>query len=127
MDQQPPPAGNLIRVGRLADVQAAGCLTAHAGGYTLALVACGGQLFAVDNRCPHMGFPLHRGSVQEGILTCPWHHTRFGLQPLPAAPADPDALARWFRQFVEVRDTEGAERCLVSAVRRTGTSTPSRW
>src|SRR5262249_15352068 len=37
---------------------------------------------------------------------------RFGLQPLPAAPADPDTLGRWFRQFVEVRGAEGAERCL---------------
>src|SRR5262249_11272127 len=26
-------------------------------------------------------------------------------------------LKRWFRQFVEVRDAEGAERCLVSALR----------
>jgi hypothetical protein len=33
----------------------------------------------VDNRCPHLGFPLHRGSVQDGILTCHWHHARFDL------------------------------------------------
>ena len=26
-------------------------------------------------------------------------------------------LKRWFRRFVEVRDAEGAERCIVSAVR----------
>jgi hypothetical protein len=30
---------------------------------------------------------------------------------------DPATLTRWFRQFVEVRDAEGAERCVVSAVR----------
>ena len=29
----------------------------------------GGQVHAVDNRCPHMGFPLHRGTVKDGILT----------------------------------------------------------
>jgi len=34
---------------------------------------------AVDNRCPHMGFPLHRGTVCDGILTCHWHHARFDL------------------------------------------------
>jgi len=33
----------------------------------------------VDNRCPHMGFPLDRGSVKDGILTCHWHHARFDL------------------------------------------------
>ena len=31
------------------------------------------------NRCPHLGSPLHRGTVQDGILTCHWHHARFDL------------------------------------------------
>ena len=26
-----------------------------------------------------MGFPLHRGSVQDGLLTCHWHHAQFDL------------------------------------------------
>ena len=26
-----------------------------------------------------MGFPLDRGSVKDGILTCHWHHARFDL------------------------------------------------
>jgi nitrite reductase/ring-hydroxylating ferredoxin subunit len=38
------------------------------------------QVYAVDNRCPHMGFPLHKGSVSDGILTCHWHHARFDLE-----------------------------------------------
>jgi hypothetical protein len=27
-----------------------------------------------------MGFPLERGSVDDGILTCHWHHARFDLE-----------------------------------------------
>jgi hypothetical protein len=42
---------------------------------------------------------------------------RFPLEPLPGADTDPARLGRWFRRFVEVRDAEGAERALVSAVR----------
>src|SRR5262249_43563542 len=42
---------------------------------------------------------------------------RFGVHPLPASPTDLPTLKRWFRQFVEVRDAEGAERCLISALR----------
>jgi len=38
------------------------------------------QIFAVDNRCPHMGFPLHTGSLCDGILTCHWHHARFDVK-----------------------------------------------
>jgi hypothetical protein len=42
---------------------------------------------------------------------------RFILSPLPDTTADVPTLKRWFRRFVEVRDAEGAERCIVSAVR----------
>jgi nitrite reductase/ring-hydroxylating ferredoxin subunit len=35
------------------------------------------EIFALDSRCRNLGFPLHRGSVEEGILTCHWHHARF--------------------------------------------------
>jgi hypothetical protein len=41
---------------------------------------------------------------------------RFPLEPLPGE-ADPERLGRWFRSFIDVRDAEGAERALVSAVR----------
>ena len=49
------------------------------GGHTICLFAEDGEVHAVDNRCPHMGFPLHRGTVCDGILTCHWHHARFDL------------------------------------------------
>jgi hypothetical protein len=42
---------------------------------------------------------------------------RFPLDPLPAAGASVAQLGRWLRRFVEVRDAEGAERAIVSAVR----------
>jgi nitrite reductase/ring-hydroxylating ferredoxin subunit len=45
----------------------------------LVVVQDKGRVFALDNRCPHLGFPLHRGSVENGILTCHWHHARFDL------------------------------------------------
>ncbi|NBD24615.1 Rieske (2Fe-2S) protein [Paenibacillus glycinis] len=38
-----------------------------------------GQVYAVDNRCPHLGFPLHMGSLCDGMLTCHWHHARFDI------------------------------------------------
>src|SRR5262249_4012570 len=74
-----PTGGKLVRLARLADVPAGGCLTVHVEGHPLALFAAGGQVYAVDNRCPHMGFPLQRGTVKDGILTCHWHHARFDL------------------------------------------------
>lgn len=68
-----------VRAANLADLNASGCVTATVEGHTLALFAYGDAVYAVDNRCPHMGFPLHQGSVKDGILTCHWHHARFDL------------------------------------------------
>src|ERR687883_404201 len=42
---------------------------------------------------------------------------RFALRPLPTETVDLATLKGWFRRFVEVRDAEGAERCIVSAIR----------
>jgi len=47
--------------------------------HNIVVFADEGKVFAVDNRCPHMGFPLDRGSVKDGILTCHWHQARFDL------------------------------------------------
>jgi nitrite reductase/ring-hydroxylating ferredoxin subunit len=69
----------LVRVASLSELQAAGRLVVHADRHTVCLFADGDQVHAVDNRCPHMGFPLHRGTVCDGILTCHWHHARFDL------------------------------------------------
>jgi nitrite reductase/ring-hydroxylating ferredoxin subunit len=69
----------LHRVTSLAELRAAGRQVVHTDGHSLCLFAEGDEVYAVDNRCPHMGFPLHRGTVCNGILTCHWHHARFDL------------------------------------------------
>jgi nitrite reductase/ring-hydroxylating ferredoxin subunit len=69
----------LVRAASLAELRAAGRLVVHLDGHVLCLLAEGEEVHAVDNRCPHMGFPLHRGTVCDGILTCHWHHARFDL------------------------------------------------
>jgi nitrite reductase/ring-hydroxylating ferredoxin subunit len=73
-------AANFVRAARLDDVRAAGRMHVRVAGHSLALFFHDGKVHAVDNRCPHMGFPLHRGSVSDGILTCHWHHARFDLE-----------------------------------------------
>jgi hypothetical protein len=42
---------------------------------------------------------------------------RFGVSPLPEPWPDLDTLKRWFRQFIESRDTQAAERCITTALR----------
>jgi nitrite reductase/ring-hydroxylating ferredoxin subunit len=68
-----------VLVGSRAEVEERGCTVVSAGGHPVAVFASGGRFYAVDNRCPHMGFPLSRGTVRDGLLTCHWHHARFDL------------------------------------------------
>src|SRR5262249_16340430 len=65
---------SLIRVGTLAEIQQQGVMVVRGEDRPIAVYAHDGRVSAVDNRCPHLGFPLHRGSVRDGILTCHWHH-----------------------------------------------------
>ena len=69
----------LLRVGAVEEVRERGCRVVTGGGHTIAVFPWGDEFAAVDNRCPHMGFPLDRGTVSNGILTCHWHHARFDL------------------------------------------------
>jgi nitrite reductase/ring-hydroxylating ferredoxin subunit len=66
--------------GSLDDLKAKGRLVVHGSDRPILVVYDRGRIFALDNRCPHMGFPLERGSIEDGILTCHWHHARFDLE-----------------------------------------------
>ena len=47
---------------------------------------------------------------------CAGRPPRFLVDPLPTGETRPEVFKQWFRGFVEVRDDEGAERCLRTAI-----------
>jgi thiamine pyrophosphate-dependent acetolactate synthase large subunit-like protein/nitrite reductase/ring-hydroxylating ferredoxin subunit len=59
------------------------------GGRTVCLTHYDGQYGAIDNACPHQGGPLGEGSIENGLLRCPWHGWDF--DPLTGqSPGDHD-------------------------------------
>ena len=68
-----------IPAASLAELKTKERLTVNVGAHVIALFYTDDRVFAVDNRCPHMGFPLDRGTVKDCVLTCHWHHARFDL------------------------------------------------
>ncbi|HEX2119169.1 MAG TPA: Rieske 2Fe-2S domain-containing protein, partial [Acidimicrobiales bacterium] len=68
-----------VRVGSLEALQKEGRLVGKAGTHGVCVFWHDGRAYALDDRCPHMGFPLHRGTVEAGLVTCHWHHARFDL------------------------------------------------
>ncbi len=41
--------------------------------FTVCMTRVGDDYGALDNRCPHQGGPLGEGSIENGLLRCPWH------------------------------------------------------
>ena len=72
------PNADFTLAGSLEDLKAKGRLVVHGAHRPILVVYDRVGVFALDNRCPHMGFPLDRGSVEDGILT--------SLAPRPLRP-----------------------------------------
>jgi nitrite reductase (NADH) small subunit/3-phenylpropionate/trans-cinnamate dioxygenase ferredoxin subunit len=64
---------------RVADLPEGEGRTVQVGNKLVAVFHHGGQYFAIDDVCPHMGASLSGGYVEQGIVTCPWHAWRFRL------------------------------------------------
>jgi nitrite reductase/ring-hydroxylating ferredoxin subunit len=69
-----------IFVSTLEELEKKSHISFNVPGHDLVIFYHEGQVYALDNRCPHMGFPLSRGTTKHGILTCDWHHARFDLK-----------------------------------------------
>lgn len=96
-------SSSFVRAATLAELEAQGSLLVHLNGQTIALFYTDGHVYAIDNRCPHMGFPLHGSVCKDGIVTCPWHYARFDL----ASGGTFDSWADDVRSFpVELRAGE---------------------
>lgn len=48
-------------------------MTVTAGHKDLCLSHYKGKYTALENKCPHQGGPLGEGSIENGLLRCPWH------------------------------------------------------
>ncbi len=49
-------------------------------GLRVLLFQQGGEITAINDVCAHAGGPLHEGEVRDGIVTCPWHGSRFRIR-----------------------------------------------
>ena len=48
-------------------------MTVTAGHTGICLTHFEGKICALNNKCPHQGGPLGEGSIENGLLRCPWH------------------------------------------------------
>lgn len=66
----------------------------------IALFRYRGEVFALDETCPHRGGPLHDGFLDRGVVLCPWHQWQFDLKT-GCSPVNPLSRVRVYPVRVE--------------------------
>jgi nitrite reductase/ring-hydroxylating ferredoxin subunit len=51
-----------------------------AAGLDLAIFRWEDNIYAIEDLCPHLGFPLSEGVAQNGEVICSWHGWRVRLE-----------------------------------------------
>jgi len=70
-----------IKVASIADIASGGSKAVTLDDKrSVALFNVDGRIYATNNQCPHMGYPLTRGTVRHGVVTCDWHGRSFDLE-----------------------------------------------
>ncbi|MEQ8985886.1 MAG: Rieske 2Fe-2S domain-containing protein [Deltaproteobacteria bacterium] len=90
-----------LEVVRVDEIPVGGCHALKTGNCPIVVFRPEeGEIYAVENRCPHEGYPLSTGRVADGKLTCEWHNWKFNLADGECVIGGEDV-----RSFpVEVRD-----------------------
>ena len=80
-----------VVVGRVQDLPPGrGATVEMSNGEELALFNVEGQLFAVENICPHKGAPLAEGTICGHKLECPLHGWEFDVRTGKCLTTDAD-------------------------------------
>jgi len=69
----------MVSVAKISEIPSFGKKVVSVSGREILLVNVKGNIFAVENECPHQGAPLNAAIVKEGYISCPRHGYRFNL------------------------------------------------
>jgi 3-phenylpropionate/trans-cinnamate dioxygenase ferredoxin subunit len=68
-----------IEVPGLADMSDGELRQAESDGHELVVARVGDSFYVADNRCPHLGGRLSKGSLEGTTITCHLHHSQFDI------------------------------------------------
>ena len=67
------------KVATKAEVSTGKALKVDANGTAALIAQVGEQYCAIANKCPHLGLPMAKGKVENGVITCPFHGSKFEM------------------------------------------------
>jgi nitrite reductase/ring-hydroxylating ferredoxin subunit len=68
-----------IEVAKLDEIPAGKMKNVRAFDQDILLSNVDGKLYATQNRCGHQNAPLHRGTLEGNVVTCPLHAAQFDV------------------------------------------------
>ena len=69
-----------VKIARITELREGTMKKVMVSGRGILLVMVKGRYYAVDALCPHLEGDLSEGTIQDTILTCPMHHSRFDIR-----------------------------------------------
>ena len=77
----PEPARRTTKevVGRIDDLDQQSMKMVSVGKHKVALIRTSSGVHALDNACPHQGYGLVTGALDDGTITCQWHNWKFDV------------------------------------------------
>jgi nitrite reductase/ring-hydroxylating ferredoxin subunit len=85
--------GRFVEVAKKSEIPEGGAIGMEVEGKRLALINLGGEIYAIDDDCPHEGGPLSDGTISGEEIECPWHTSRFNIKT-GRVTMDPDGKRR---------------------------------
>lgn len=92
-----------VKVASVAEIPPGQGKTVEVAGEKVALFNVGGTFFAIDDICSHMGANLADGSLEDKVITCPWHGWKYDVTS-GICSDDPSVKQRCFQVKVEGAD-----------------------
>jgi nitrite reductase/ring-hydroxylating ferredoxin subunit len=68
---------DFVAVGPVSDFPDGQMRKADAAGMAVLVLRRGDKFYAIANVCSHAGGPLDEGTLDDDVVTCPWHSSRF--------------------------------------------------
>jgi glycine betaine catabolism B len=72
--------GDFVKVAETKDAQASQMIAVEVNGEKVCIANVEGRYYAIGNVCTHMGGPLAEGKLEEHVVQCPWHGSRFDIR-----------------------------------------------
>jgi nitrite reductase/ring-hydroxylating ferredoxin subunit len=97
-----------VRTVKETELEEGAVLPAEVDGRKVLVYRGEGRTCAIEEACSHAGGPLSLGKVKDGVVTCPWHSSKFRLRDGavlrgPASHPQPALDTRVNEGWVEVR------------------------